>query len=509
MTRAARTGLWLGPVLFALVLWGPAGASLTGTQASVAATTALVATWWITAALPLAATSLVPAILFPMLGVLTAREVAPSYMRDLVLLFVGAFVVALGIERWGLHRRMALGIVARVGGCPRRLVLGFMVAAAFLSLWINNTATTLMMLPIALAVADRVGAAGGPPRFGLCLLLGTAYAASMGGIGTPVGTAPNQEFLGQLEIFFPDAPRITFAEWAVAFVPLVAVFIPVMWWLLTRVLTPISRGGGEGAEAVAEERAALGRMGPGERRMAWAFAATALLWVFRADLVLGDMTIPGWSRLLMGPEQADPAWYAVHKNDISDTTVALGMAVILFLAPAGDGRRLMDWETARGMPWDVVLLLGGGFTLALGFRASGLDAVLGGLLRPALDGASPAAVVLSVSGMMTFLTEVTSNTATTAVTMPILAQAAQISGHHPLLLMGPAVISASCAFMLPVATPPNAVVFASGRIPAPAMARVGLVLNLVGVVLVSAFFLTWVSWVWKIDPASLPGWALR
>ena len=507
-------GLTLGLALFAVLLWAP-GLPLDGMQRKVAGVSALTATFWLTVAIPVGAASLLPAALFPLLGVIPAREVAPIYLRDLVMLFLGAFVVALGLERWGVHRRMALAVIQAVGSSRRRLVLGFMTASAFLSLWINNTATTLLMLPIVSAVLLRVeeedrarGLAKTDPRFAWCLLLGTAYAASVGGMGTPVGTAPNQEFLGQFAALFPNGPKLTFGEWITAFGPLVLLFVPLGWLVLTRVVYRFEDVRGAAGSVIREQRRALGPWSTAEKRMAAVFVATACLWVFRADLVLGGWTLPGWSRLLMGPEAADPVWYAAHKNDISDATVAIFMAVLMFMIPSGaastnraadgsaDGAgagHLMNWRTAAGLPWEVLLLLGGGFCLAHGFKLSGLDVVFGEALAPLLGGQPRWAVALVVALSVSFLTEVTSNTATTAVLLPVMAAAGVAAGLDPMALMLPATLAASAAFMMPVATPPNAVVFATRRIPVPVMARAGLVLNLLMVGLIVLVFEFWAA----------------
>jgi sodium-dependent dicarboxylate transporter 2/3/5 len=515
--RAALHGLVLGPALFAVLLLWP-GLPLDGPQRSVAAVTALTATWWITVALPVGATALVPAVFFPLLGVMPAVDVAPFYMRDLVMLFLGAFIIALGLERWGVHRRMALFIISKVGGSPRRLVLGFMAASAFLSLWINNTATTLLMLPIAMAVLARVEGAdaegGGPPSrtpLALCLLLGVAYSASVGGMGTPVGTAPNQEFLGQFDLKFEGGPKITFGQWFLGWIPLVLLFVPCAWWLLTRVIYPVAGGGGEGAQVIHAERAAQGRMTRPQVLMALVFVATALLWVTRADIELGRWRMPGWSRLFLTPDPNDPGWYSRHKNDISDATVASFMALLCFILPGERGGRggrrfLMDWRTANKIPWEVLLLLGGGFCLAAGFKESGLDTRLGGALSPLMEGHSSWLVVAGVALFMSLLTEVTSNTATTAVLLPVVAEAGVAAGLDPLLVMVPATIAASAAFMMPMATPPNAVVFASGRVPVPAMARAGIWLNLLTVALITLVFQLWVRGLWGIGD-TLPSWA--
>ncbi len=496
--KARRWGLAFGIIAFFGLLAWP-GMGLTPLQRSVAATTALTATLWITVAIPIGATSLLPAVLFPLLGVLPARDVAPVYMRDLVMLFIGAFIIALGLERWGVHRRMALWIISRVGNSRRNLVLGFMVASAFLSLWINNTATTLLMLPIAMAVLGRIeGETTRTTPFGLCLLLGVAYSASVGGMGTPVGTAPNQEFLGQYEMRFPDGMKIGFGQWLLGWGPLVALFVPCAWWVLTRWVYHIPHEATSRGDLLAEERLALGPITRPQWIMSGVFALTAVLWVTRADLQLGSLQLRGWSRLFLGPEALDPVWYAQHKNDISDATVASCMALLCFVLPVGGGRYLMNWRTAVKLPWEVLLLLGGGFCLAKGFQVSGLDELLGAGLAPLMRGTSTWVIVAAVALFMSLLTEVTSNTATTAVLLPVIASAGIAAGLDPLLVMLPATLAASAAFMMPVATPPNAVVFSSRRIPIPAMVKAGVWLNLLTVGLITLVFQLWVRPLWGI-----------
>ncbi|QDV08349.1 Sodium-dependent dicarboxylate transporter SdcS [Planctomycetes bacterium Poly30] len=515
-------GLVLGTSLFLALLLAP-GLPLDVLQRKVAAVAALTAVFWLTVAIPVGAASLLPAALFPILGVLPAREVGPVYLRDLVLLFLGAFIVALGLERWGVHRRIALRVVQTVGSSRRRLVLGFMAASAFLSLWINNTATTLLMLPIVSAVLLRAeeedrarGLPTSDPRFGWCLLLGVAYAASVGGMGTSVGTAPNQEFLGQFSTLYPGGPKLTFGEWFLAFGPLVALFVPIAWILLTRVIYRFEDVRGAASLEVREQRAALGRWRTPEKRMAAVFVATACLWVFRADLSLGSFTLPGWSRLFLGSEASDPAWYAVHKNDISDATVALALSILMFLIPSGELRStggtearqgfLMDWKTASGLPWEVLLLLGGGFCLAHGFKISGLDRVVGESLAPLIADRPRWVVAGAVALFVSLLTEITSNTATTAVLLPVMAAAGTAAGLDPLAVMLPTTLAASAAFMMPVATPPNAVVFATRKIPVPAMARAGFLLNLLMVGLIVFVFEFWAADRLGVE-ATTPEWA--
>ncbi len=507
--RAQRLGLWLGAALFlGLALLPVPGLDVL--QRRAAAVTALVATLWLTQAVPLGAASLVPAALFPLLGVLPAREVSGAYMDDLVLLFLGAFMVARGLESWGVHRRMALALVSVFGVEPRRLVLGFVVATGFVSLWINNTAATLMMYPIALAVITTVGGKRSSP-FALAMLLGIGYAASIGGVATPVGTAPNQLLLGALRTSFPRAPAISFATWATAWLPFAAVYLVILWWILTRVALRVDSAGVLTRDVIAAERAKLGPMSRGERWMAAVFALTALLWVTRGGLAIGEFSIPGWGQALAELQARTLGLTSAEKFRpfVTDATVAIAMSLVCFALPVDRARgvRLLDWESAGKLPWDVLLLFGGGFAIARAFQSSGLDGVLGQALAPLLADRPAWLVIALVAAFMTFLSEIASNTALTAIAMPVLAAAAVESGYDPRLVMLPATVAASCGFMLPVGTPPNAVVFSSGLVPIRTMARVGLVVDVVGVVLVTAVFTLWGRKVFGIEDG-VPVWAL-
>ncbi len=504
-TAVVRIGRPLGPLLFLAILVWPAS-GLTVDQRSTLAVTVWTATWWISAALPIAATSLLPAALFPFLGVLPGGEVGPMYMKDLVFLFLGAFVIALGLERWNVHKRIALAILALVGTRPRNLVFGFMLASALLSFWINNTSTTLLMLPIGLAVisslrGDAQEKTSAFDPFAVSLLLGMAYSASVGGIATPVGTAPNQVFLGTFRDSYPEADAIGFADWMLAWTPLVLVYLPIGWLLLTRVAVRVPKESACAPDTIARARRALGKMGTGERRMAAMFALTALLWVTRADLELGAFRIPGWAGFVLPDRIASPDKF------VTDATVATAMAVLLFVLPSGEPRGpLMDWKTAERLPWEVLLLLGGGFAIAGGFKATGLDEVLGREMAVLFQGQSEWVVVFVVVVFMAALTEVTSNTATTAVLVPVLGKAAAAAGLSPLLTMLPATVAASAAFMLPVATPPNAVVFSSRLVSSTQMARIGLWMNVALALIITLVFQLWVRPVFGIA-AELPDWA--
>ncbi|MBC7186130.1 MAG: SLC13/DASS family transporter [Calditrichaeota bacterium] len=493
-----------GPVLFLGVLWGvPAGADLSAAGHRVLALAALMAWWWITEAIPVPATALLPLALLPVLGVQPVREVAASYGDSNIFLFMGGFFLAVTMQRWGLHRRLALHVIRLIGSNPRTLVLGFMVATAALSMWISNTATTLMMYPIALALVLHLDEGSAPEdararaRLKTALMLGVAYAASIGGIGTLIGTPPNIILVAQLTRLFPKAPTIGFLDWLKVGLPFVALFLPLSWLLLTRVVLPLGKQGlGGGRQAVRQEIERLGRPSRGEWLVGLVFVLTALAWVWRSDVELGAVHIPGWASLLgLGAK-------------VNDATVAMVAAVLLFVVPVDFRRRefLLDWETARGIPWGVLLLFGGGIALAGAFESSGLAAWVGHRLS-LLRSLPPLVLVSLVCLVTTFVTEVTSNTAVASIFTPVLGATAVAVGMHPLLLMIPSAISASCAFMLPVATPPNAIVFASGHVSIPQMARAGVLLNLLGVILVTLVVYVVAVPAFGIKMGVLPTWA--
>ncbi|HFB66936.1 MAG TPA: SLC13/DASS family transporter [Aeromonadales bacterium] len=447
--------IFLGPVLF--VIFGFLFYSLGWpiNQAITAATAIWCALWWSTEAIPIPATSLIPLSLLPITGVLNSSQVANSYGSPLILLLLGGFIISKSMEKSGAHRRVALGLVNLMGGeNPRRLVFGFMLASAVLSMWISNTATTLMLFPVALAVLEKMP----DDRLTVPLLLGVAYAASIGGIGTPVGTPPNLVFM---EIYRETTgTEMGFLAWMRFAVPVVIVLLPAVAWWMTRNL-----------QAPAVVLPAVGKWSKAETRVFVVFAITAILWITR--------TPEGWG------------WkYYFDLPWANDGQVALLAAIALFIIPdgtvtgKGEKGRLLDWEYASRIPWGVLLLFAGGIALAKGFVVSGLSA----RLSEHLVQLSHLPVIVMIAGIalvVTFLTEITSNTATTTLLMPILAAAGVAANIDPALLMVPAAISASCAFMLPVATAPNAIVFGSGKIPIQSMIRYGLALNVIGVVVVT------------------------
>ncbi|MBU0755368.1 MAG: SLC13 family permease [Planctomycetes bacterium] len=463
-----------------------------------AAVALLMAIWWMTEALPLAITALLPIVLFPVLGIMDGKSVAPIYSNHIIFLFIGGFIVALAMQRWDLHKRIALKILLFFGTRPRNLLLGFMTAAAFLSMWISNTATTMMMVPIVLAVIlkfEDLHGCGKARKIAVGLMLGVAYGATLGGIATLVGTPPNQAFIQIFEISFPGAPEINFADWMFFALPTSMVMMLFVWMLLT-LLFMRNAPAALDRHTLRSQYEAMGPMTFEQKVVLVDFVLLALLWVLRADLNLGFATIPGWERLFERPSY------------LNDGTVAITLALILFLIPARRQRgfRIMDWETATRLPWNIVLLFGGGFALASGFKESGLSLWIGNQLSNAHD-LHPLCIIALISLLVTFLTELTSNTATAQMLLPILAGLALTIRINPLLLMVPGTLACSMAFMLPVATPPNAIIFGTGRLRITDMARTGFILNLVGV-----FVVTLATWligraVFDIDLSIFPDWA--
>jgi sodium-dependent dicarboxylate transporter 2/3/5 len=472
MSRAQRVGLFLGPALFVAVLILPPPPGLSAEGWSTAAVALLMATWWMTEAIPIPATALLPLPLFPILGVLDMSGAAAPFANELIYLFLGGFLIAVSMERWGLHRRIALSIITAIGTSPSRLVLGFMVATAFLSMWISNTATTTMMLPIGVAVGTLLrpeGPEDEPFNFGVALMLGIAYAASIGGVATLIGTPPNAVLAGAVnEMLGVD---IGFVQWMMVGLPLTLVMLPVCWLVLTRVIYRPGKLAGDAADILEAERASLGRMNQGERNVGVVFVLTALAWLLRSEKALGVFTLPGINTFA-------PA--------VRDSTIAMAAGVILFLLPVDwrKGEFTLDWPTARRVPWGVLILFGGGLSLARAMDQSGLAAWIGGGVAEL--GFLPAVLVFGgVAALFVFLTELTSNLATTTMAMPVMAGVAAGLGIAPIALMATAAMAASMAFMLPVATPPNAIVFGSGYLTIPQMAKAGFVMNLIAIVVVT------------------------
>jgi len=425
---------------------------LTTPQSWTAAVTALCASWWVLEALPSAATAMVPLVVFPIAGVLTEREVAAAYGDRVILLFMGAFMLSKAVEHWGAHRRIAHAMVARIGSSSGpRIVLAIMLATTLCSFWINNTAIALMMLPVALAVVERDKSG----KLAVPLLLGVAYCASIGGIATPIGTAPNGVFQGVYEKVVGHT--VPFHQWMILG-GLVAMLMMGAAWL---VLSWSVRG------VPSIEIPTEGEWTTAQKRTLAVFGLAALGWITR------DIPFGGWSEL-------------VGANAAGDMTVAVSAALALFLIPSGeeDGGRLLDWATAVNIPWGVLILFGGGLAIAAAFESSELSALVGEAVTGIREWPM-LAIMAALCLLVTFLSEFTSNTATANVLMPILAAAAVANGIEPALLMFPATLSNSLAFMMPVGTPPNAIVYGTGYVRMIDMVRYGFVLNLIGAAIVT------------------------
>ena len=458
---ASKLGFWIGlACAFGLQLFPPPeGLSVEGWR--VASLGALMAIWWATEAIPLPATGLLPLIVLPLVTDLSLKsQIAPPYASSIILLLMGGFIMAKGVEKWGLHERIALNIVARVGDHPRMLIAGFMLATALLSMWISNTATTLMMLPIALSAAAAAGDEdGGLAR---ALVLGLAYAASIGGVATPVGTPTNLIALEALEA--SGAQSISFTNWMMFGIPAVVLLLPVAWAVVSFSKGVDVEHSEDAHHSLITRLKALGKMSSPEFRVACVFGLIAFLWIFRQPL----QSLPGLGAL-------------------SDTGIAIFGAVLMMLVPAskGSGGRLLSWEDAERIPWGMLLLFGGGLSLAAGIRGTGLSVWIGEQLA-FVHSAPDWVIVLVVVALVIFLTELTSNVATTTTLMPILAILA-VSADLPFAaLAAPAAVAASCAFMLPVATAPNAIVYSTGRVSIAEMMRAGVRINLVGIVILTA-----------------------
>jgi len=488
----------LGALLAAIVPWVP-GVSGLGPEARAVAAVAFLTAWcWMTDALPLPIASLLPALLLPATGAIPARQIAPWYFHDILLLFLGGFILAIALEKYGLHRRFALRALTIFGAGPRRVVLGFMLVAGVLSMFVSNTSTALLMLPVALAVLDRCAEAD-RKLLTRPLLLGIAYSCSIGGVATPIGTAPNSVLLGQLRDRFPEAPTIGFGTWFLGALPMVLTFLLCAWFVLVRVAHRLPSRSALSIDEVHAERRGAGRRDREQNRVLAIFGMVALLWMTRSGADFGWVDIPGWQNLL--PDRVS--------HTLSDSTVALFGVVLLFLLPgrARETGALLSWEDCRRIPWGILLLLGGGFALAKSFEQSGLSHAVGEALSGSLHALPPFAMMLVVVLVVTFMTEITSNTATINVLLPLMFSASVAAGIHPLLLALPASLAVSCAFMLPVATPPNAIVFSSGRLRVGEMARAGLLLNLCTVALVTLFTWFWIAPRWGFDLSSFPSWA--
>ncbi len=498
-----RVGFFLGPIVFVLMLLIPVPSGMEPGAWKVAAVTALMAIWWISEAIPIPATSLLPIALFPILGVMKSAAACGPYSNHLIYLFMGGFFLAVTMERWNLHRRIAIHTIKAVGTSPGRMILGFMIATGFLSMWVSNTATAMMMVPIGLAVIQqatgfdsqtlRACPTSGPEsNFGKCLMLGIAYAASMGGVGTIIGTPPNTVMVAMVDKMY--GVQIGFGEWMVYGVPLAVIMIGVSWWILTQVLFPtkgMELAGGQ--DIIDQEIEKLGPMSKEEKYIVIVGCFVAAFWLSRGFVAKASFIKEFWPNF----------------KYIADATIGILGSLVLFAIPTDfkKGEFLLDWKTAVKIPWDVILLFGGGLAIANGFSKTGLASYIASRLTM-LEGMSLLVFVGLVVVITIFLTEITSNTATATLLVPIMGSAAIAMGVNPLATIVGACVAASFAFMLPVATPPNAVVFGSGCVSIKQMAAAGFWLNIFGAILITISVVYFLPIIWGVDLNVLPSWAV-
>ena len=479
-----RIGLLLGPILFVLTLLFAKPEGLEPAGIAVLASTLWIATWWITEALPIEVTSFLPIILFPLTGALDLSTTTASYGHKYIFLYLGGFIIAIAIERWGLHKRIALNIINLIGTNINKMILGFMVATAFMSMWISNTATSVMMLPIGMAIVAQLKDNPSTKEdenlmFGKALMLAIAYSASIGGIATLIGTPPNLVLAGVVEEIYNI--EITFTQWFMFGLPIALVLLFICWQYLTRIAFNFKEKEFPGGKAEIQKLLNnLGKISYEEKVVLVVFIITALAWISRSFLL----------------QKFLPA--------IDDSIIAMAAGVVIFMIPTRKGdRKLLTWNEAIKLPWGILFLFGGGMALAAGFKSSGLALWIGSQMT-LLQGVNVILLILLLIAAVNFLTEITSNLATTAMLLPILAPMAMNIDVHPYLLLVAATVAASCAFMLPVATPPNAVVFGSGYLRIPDMVKTGFWLNLISIFLLTLFVYFLLPILWNFDLSQFP-----
>ncbi|WP_299390622.1 DASS family sodium-coupled anion symporter [uncultured Gelidibacter sp.] len=484
MSTIKRIGFILGPLAFILILlfFKPEGLS---TEArAILASTAWVAIWWITEAIPIAATALLPIVLFPLSGGLDLSTTTASFGHKYIFLYIGGFIIAIAIEKWNLHKRIALNIINFIGSDIKKIILGFMVATAFLSMWISNTATAVMMLPIGIAIITQLKdnpntIENETNLFGKALMLAIAYSASIGGIATLIGTPPNLILVGVVSNIYDY--EITFLQWFMFGLPISLVLLLICWKYLTSYAFNFTQKEFPGGKTeIKRLLKLLGNISYEEKMVAIVFGTTAFFWITRS--LLFDKLIP----------------------KLDDTIIAIIFTIVLFLIPSKNKKeKLMTWEDAVKLPWGVILLFGGGLAIASGFESSGLAVFIGNQMTT-FAGLSTIILILLLIASINFLTEITSNTATTAMLLPVLAPMAVIVDIHPFILMVGAAVAASCAFMLPVATPPNAVVFGSGYLRIPDMVSKGVVMNVISIVILTLFVYFMLPMLWDLTVEGFP-----
>ena len=458
-----KIGFWAGPLLFLVLYFFVKPADMPQAAVTVMAVTAWIAVWWITEAIPLPATSLLPIILFPLLGILNIKVTTASYGDPIVFLFIGGFLIGIAIEKTGLHKRIALSIIRSMGTKLSMIILGFMIATAFLSMWISNTATAIMMLPMGLAIITATTMEGDEHHvhFKKALMLAIAYAASIGGLGTIIGTPPNLVFAGIVRDTYHE--EISFMQWFMVGFPITVLLLVVSWWYLTRVGFPLGKARLAGGQELINQKLATGMpMSSAEKSISIVFLIVAIAWIIRSFVL--QKLIPG----------------------IDDTIIGMAGGLVLFLLPSGlkDKKKLLNWEDAAKLPWGIILLFGGGLALAQAFETSGLALWIGNNMT-GLAMFGTFVVILLVVAVVNFLTEFTSNLATVTMILPVLAPIAVSAGIHPYYLMVAATLAASCGFMMPAGTPPNAIAFGSGYLSIWDMVKTGFWLNVASVIIIT------------------------
>ena len=484
--NSKKIGLFLGPLLFILIRLFLNSDGLSDEANAVLASTLWIAVWWITEAIPIAVTSLLPIILFPLSGALPLAETSSSFGHRYVFLYMGGFILALAIEKWNLHKRIALNIIKLIGTDVRKIILGFMLATAFLSMWISNTATAVMMLPIGIAIIKQMKDLKSIPDqenliFGKALMLSIAFSASVGGIATLIGTPPNLVFAGIIQELY--GIEISFLKWIIFGLPISIILLTISWIYLTRVAFKFSQNNFDlGMVEIKKQLTELGEIRYEEKIVLVVFVITGAAWISRTFFL--NLFLPS----------------------LDDSMIALMSGISLFLLSTGkknNDEKIMHWEDAVKLPWGILLLFGGGLAIAAGFQSSGLASWIAENFTQ-LSGFSLFVILLVVIAAVNFLTEITSNIATTAMLLPILAPTALILGVHPYILMVGATLSASCAFMLPVATPPNAVVFGSNYLKISDMVRVGILMNIISIIIIFIMVYFFLPVLWNFDAFDNP-----
>jgi sodium-dependent dicarboxylate transporter 2/3/5 len=493
MISKKNIGLLSGLLVFILILVLPEPTGMSVAAKNAAAVVLIMSIWWISGAIPIYATAFLPLVLFPLLKILPADETAANYGHNYVLMMLAGFILAKAIETQNLHKRIALVLINTFGTSRKKIILSIMMATAFISMWIANVTAALLMLPIAIAIILKEETeTSNKSSFSKALMLGVAYSATIGGVGTLIGSPTNLILLGVMEKLFPNSPPITFFSWLKIGLPVMLILLPVTWYYLVKHFR-ISGDLSKDQHIIKDELKALGKMTQGEKGVMYVFLLAIFGWVFREGFVFGSTIIPGWSSLL-------------GLNDyVHDSTVAMFCAILLFMIPAGKGKQLMDWKSASQIPWGVVMIVGGGYAVAEAFKVTGLAQWLGNLLVFINSYPSLIVLIIVVTFIM-FFTEVNSNTATANIFLPVLASLAVAGNTNPLLLMIPATIAASFSFMMPAGTGPNTVVFASERITIADMAKCGIYLKFITLVLLT-IILYFIVMPWLNLETTLPLWA--